>query len=243
VAAGILALCAIGVGAGVHAALGDGDGPAIQLANRGVDLRPEADGGDADALGDGSAAGSPDDGAPPASDDPGAQAPRSTAPADPPASGVPTPGTPPSTRPGVPPTTPPTGATNPYLDPADPRYVPAAERVAWLEGEQRIRQCMADAGLVYLEWEWWQGGTPMPDGLDESAETAWMLALRGDEGSAGCAVEAGDAPKPPSGMERPGNTSPPPVPPPPSASPDEGAEQAPEQQLAPDAAEPEASAG
>lgn len=238
VGAGIALLCAVAAGVGVHAALGDGDGPAVQLANRGVDLRPEAEGGDGGELGDGTAAGSPEAGAPPASEAPRSPSPRATAPAEPPG-GSPAPSSPPSTRPSTPPTTPPTGAANPYLDPSDPRYVPEADRAAWLEGQQRVRQCMAGAGYDYLEWEWWRGGSPVPAGLDESAETAWMLALRGDEGSAGCAVEAGDAPVPPAGMERPENATPPPAPPPTEQAPeleaDGSDERTPSSNVAPEA--------
>lgn len=228
---GIAALCVIGAGMGVHAALGDGDGPAVQLANRGVDLRPETSGGDGAATGDGSAAGSRD----------GTRGlPATTlAPLDPTA--PPSSTAPPRTT--APPVASPP-ATNPYLDPASPQYVPEADRVAWLEGQQRVRECMTAAGYEYLDWQWWEGGSPKPAGLDESAATAWEFALQGDEGSAGCAVEAGDAPVPPDGAVPPEESAPPPESgdapaPPESTTPDGTAPNG----TAPDSTAPEASVG
>lgn len=70
-------------------------------------------------------------------------------------------------------------AYNPYLDPANPAFVSEAERAQWLARQAVVRECMADAGFVYLEWRWWHGGSPMPWGLDEATAHAWMSAYRG----------------------------------------------------------------
>ncbi|QTX05934.1 hypothetical protein [Agromyces archimandritae] len=76
---------------------------------------------------------------------------------------------------------------NPYTTPGDPAFVSDAERRAWLGREAVVRECMADAGFEYLEWQWWFGGSPQPQNLG-SATAAWMQALRGSgSGSAeGC---------------------------------------------------------
>lgn len=189
-AAGVAALCTVAAVAGVHAAIGDNDGPAVQLAHRGVDLRPEAERGGSTELNDGSAAGSPETPAPSAPP----TAPSTPLPTIPAPKPAPEPSPSPRPEPPSPTPTPSTPPKNPYLDPADPRFVSEADRAAWSTGQRAVRACMAEAGFEYREWEWWNGGTPKPAGLDEQRDTAWRFALQGDEGTAGCAAEAGDAP-------------------------------------------------
>lgn len=230
-AAGVAALCTVGAVIGVHAAIGDNDGPAVQLAHRGVDLRPDAERGGAAEQNDGSAAGSPEAPAPSAPPTvPSTPLPTLPAPApSPEPSPSPRPERPsPSPSPKPTPSTPP---TNPYLDPADPRFVSESDRAAWSTGQRAVRACMAEAGFEYREWEWWNGGTPKPAGLDEQTDTAWRFALQGDEGTAGCAVAAGDAPSIPPEAVPPGLSPegvPPSVPPESGVAPGAGTPPAPE---------------
>jgi len=71
----------------------------------------------------------------------------------------------------------------------DPDAAPpsAAEREAWLEFQQLVRTCMAEAGHQYLYWEWWNPGPDtsnrfpaMPADLTPDEFAAWELALHGD---------------------------------------------------------------
>lgn len=76
--------------------------------------------------------------------------------------------------------------------PADPSQpapdgtATTAEQQAWLEHQQIVRDCMAEAGQEYLFWEWWSnaGGAfaAMPTDLTEAERAAWELALHGDTG-------------------------------------------------------------
>jgi hypothetical protein len=200
---GVAALCAAGVGFGAYAAIGDGAGPAALGSQIGI-TSPDLPGGDIVADGrhdagdvDGTPVTEPPStGAPPASTPP---------PTTPPSSAPqPSPGPTPST-PAPPPTRDPTDPLspeyNPYLNPDDPAFIPEAERAAWLGRQELIRQCMNEAGHEYLEWQWWEGGSPMPEGLDAAAEAAWMAVLRGPEPgdptagtpSGGCEAAAQDA--------------------------------------------------
>lgn len=74
----------------------------------------------------------------------------------------------------------------------DPDAAPpnGAERKAWFEFQQVVRQCMADAGHEYLYWEWWKPGPDtsnrfpaMPADLTPDEFAAWELALYGETGS------------------------------------------------------------
>jgi hypothetical protein len=181
-AVSVAALCAIGVGFGAYAAIGDGAGPAALGGQIGI-ATPEQSGGDIVAGGrsdagdvDGTPVTNPPTGAPPTG------APPVTAP--PKAAPQPTPSPSPS-EPAPPPVRDPSDPLspdyNPYITPGDPAFVPEEERAAWLGNQALIRQCMNEAGYEYLEWQWWEGGSPMPAGLDTTAEAAWMVALRGPE--------------------------------------------------------------
>ncbi|MFK4731107.1 hypothetical protein ROT00_15575 [Agromyces mediolanus] len=226
-AAAVAGLCTVGVVFGVHAAIGDNDGPAVQLAHRGVDLRPDSERGGAAEQNDGSAAGAPETPAPSSPPPSAPSTPLPTLPA-PKATPEPSPGPRPE-RPSPTPSPTPTPSTppkNPYLDPADPRFVSEADRAAWSSGQQAVRACMVAAGFEYREWEWWNGGTPKPSGLDEQTDAAWRLALQGDEQTAGCAAEAGDAPSIPPEAVPPGlspEAAPPTTPPESGVAPESGA--------------------
>ncbi|MGI9823700.1 hypothetical protein [Agromyces sp. Marseille-Q5079] len=71
---------------------------------------------------------------------------------------------------------------NPYTTEGDPAYVTDAEKSAWLGREAVVRECMAAAGLEYLDWQWWQGGSPQPAGQSPDEAAAWSAALRGAGG-------------------------------------------------------------
>ncbi|MET4160122.1 hypothetical protein [Agromyces sp. PvR057] len=192
-AAGVLALCALGATAGVHAAGGDDASPAVILAKvLGTDRAADGDVG-TDASGVRPVGGATDADEP--GDAPSDQAPP-TAPA-PPAAPAPTPA--PGTDPVVPgpptepldPSDPMSPEYNPYLTVGDPAYVDDDERSAWLGREAVVRSCMADAGFEYLDWQWWLGGSPEPVGLSGDETAAWSNALRGSpETGAGCRAQA-----------------------------------------------------
>lgn len=181
----VAALCAAGVGFGAYAAIGDGAGPAALGGQIGI-ATPDSSGevvaeGRPDAGDpDGTPISDPPTGAPPAGSAPPATAPPSAAP-------QPTPAPRPQPQPSEPappdrdPADPLSPEYNPYTTPGDPAFVPEADRAAWLGQQALIRHCMAEAGFEYLEWQWWEGGTPMPAGLGADAEAAWMAALRGPE--------------------------------------------------------------
>ncbi|MFB6610673.1 hypothetical protein ACFCVO_10160 [Agromyces sp. NPDC056379] len=83
---------------------------------------------------------------------------------------------------------------NPYLDPLNDEYVTPEARSEWLGKQVVIRECMADAGFDFLEWQWWLGGSPQPTGLDYETSVLWTQALYGPDVNrpgGGCA-EAGD---------------------------------------------------
>ncbi|MBM7832648.1 hypothetical protein JOE59_003353 [Agromyces cerinus] len=83
---------------------------------------------------------------------------------------------------------------NPYLDPLSDQFVTPEARSEWLGKQVVIRECMADAGFDFLEWQWWLGGSPQPTGLDYEATILWTKALYGPDiynPGGGCA-EAGD---------------------------------------------------
>ncbi|MDR5701126.1 hypothetical protein [Agromyces aerolatus] len=185
---GVAALCAAGVGFGAYAAIGDGAGPAALGSQIGIKTPGQA--GD-EVVAEGRADAGDVDGVPvtepPASGAPPETAPPATAP--PTAAPQPSPGPEPSTPPVRDPSDPLSPGYNPHLTPGDPAYVPEEERAAWLGRQELIRQCMNAAGFEYLEWEWWEGGSPMPAGLDAEAEAAWMTALRGPEPAEAAAGE------------------------------------------------------
>ncbi|KRE29386.1 hypothetical protein [Agromyces sp. Soil535] len=71
----------------------------------------------------------------------------------------------------------------------DPDAAPpnAAERQAWLEFQQLVLICMAEARHEYLYWEWWNPGADtsnrfpaMPADLTPDEVAAWEFALHGD---------------------------------------------------------------
>ncbi|MFF2372280.1 hypothetical protein [Agromyces sp. NPDC058110] len=71
--------------------------------------------------------------------------------------------------------------------PAPPGPEVPTERENWLAFQAAVRSCMADQGLEYRYWEYWNpaydasGGSPaMPPGLTGDALTAWNLAAFGD---------------------------------------------------------------
>ncbi|MFB9308258.1 hypothetical protein BJY17_002277 [Agromyces hippuratus] len=83
---------------------------------------------------------------------------------------------------------------NPYLDPLSDQFVTPEARSEWLGKQVVIRECMADAGFDFLEWQWWLGGSPQPTGLDYETTILWSQALYGPDiynPGGGCA-EAGD---------------------------------------------------
>ncbi|WP_308797596.1 hypothetical protein [Agromyces silvae] len=181
-AVGVAALCAAGVGFGAYAAIGDGAGPAALGSQIGIKA-PDRSGGD--VVADGRYDAGEVDGAP-VTDPPSNGAPPATAPPG----SAPSPTTPPSAAPQPTPSTPapprdPSDPLspdyNPHLNPDDPAFIPEAERAAWLGQQDLIRQCMREAGHEYLDWQWWEGGSPMPAGFDAATEAAWMAALRGPE--------------------------------------------------------------
>ncbi|MGH3703317.1 MAG: hypothetical protein ACRDT9_01690 [Agromyces sp.] len=70
---------------------------------------------------------------------------------------------------------------NPYLDPLNDQYVTPEARSEWLGKQVVIRECMADAGFDFLEWQWWLGGSPQPTGLDYETSVLWTQALYGPD--------------------------------------------------------------
>ncbi|MGW9631086.1 hypothetical protein ACWGST_10310 [Agromyces sp. NPDC055520] len=73
----------------------------------------------------------------------------------------------------------PLGASEPAADPALP-----TERQNWLDFQQLVRECMAEAGHEYLYWEWWNPAAQSaePAGLSDDERAAWRLALDGNAG-------------------------------------------------------------
>lgn len=199
-AIGVAALCAAGVGFGAYAALGDGAGPAALGGQIGI-ATPNAESGDVVAEG------APDPGevdGTPVTEPPASEAPPATQPpATTPPGRTPQPTPPAEAAPPVrDPSDPLSPEYNPYTTPGDPAYVPEEVRAEWLGRQAVIRQCMTDAGFEYLEWQWWEGGSPMPAGLSPEAEAAWLQALRGD--AAGVASEAPDSTETPTPSPDPG---------------------------------------
>lgn len=85
---------------------------------------------------------------------------------------------------------------NPYLDPLSDEYVTPEARSEWLGKQVVIRECMADAGYDFLEWQWWLGGSPQPTGLDFETSVLWTQALYGPDTNhpgGGCAEEGDKA--------------------------------------------------
>ena len=197
-AAGVLALCALGATAGVHAAGGDDLSPAVILSKViGTDRADEGDVG-TDASGvrqiDGGAADAGGD----AGSDPAPTQPPVATPA-PPAEAPPTAAPTPAPDPVVPgppaepldPSDPMSPEYNPYTTVGDPAFVGDDEKSAWLGREAVVRSCMADAGFEYLDWQWWLGGSPQPVGLSADDAAAWSIALRGSpETDDGCRAQA-----------------------------------------------------
>ena len=70
-------------------------------------------------------------------------------------------------------------AYNPYTTPGDPQYVTDADKVTWFALQDVIRSCMADAGLVYLDFEWWEGGDPQPSRQSQDEKITWSTAMYG----------------------------------------------------------------
>ncbi|SFR90460.1 hypothetical protein SAMN05428970_3672 [Agromyces sp. CF514] len=190
-AAGVLALCALGATAGVHAAGGDDASPAVLLAKvLGTDRASDGDvGTDASGvrpIGDaGGAQGGRGDDSPPQTPAPTPRPTPDAAPAPAPDPGDGAPDEP------LDPSDPMSPEYNPYLVPGDPAFVGDDEKSAWLGREAVVRSCMADAGYQYLDWQWWLGGSPQPDGLSADEAAAWSTALRGapDSGD-GCRAQA-----------------------------------------------------
>jgi hypothetical protein len=190
-AIGVAALCAAGAGFGAYAALGDGAGPAALGGQIGI-ATPNAQHGDVVAEG------APDPGevdGTPVTDPPASEAPPATQPpVTTPPGQSPQPTPPAEAAPPVrDPSDPLSPEYNPYTTPGDPAYVPEEVRAEWLGRQAVIRQCMTAAGFEYLEWQWWEGGSPMPAGLSPEAEAAWLQALRGD--AAGVAAETPETPQ------------------------------------------------
>lgn len=71
-------------------------------------------------------------------------------------------------------------AYNSYTDPNRPDFVSESDKKTWLALQQVIRQCMADKGFEYLNWEWWMGGDPQPKNLSYDAGIAWIVGMYGD---------------------------------------------------------------
>ncbi|WP_395245145.1 hypothetical protein ACGGZK_04925 [Agromyces sp. MMS24-K17] len=197
--AAVVAVCAIAFGIGVHAAVGDHDGPGVLLAHPGIAPSDPAVDGSGGSLADGR--GSADD----AGDDErpidGSPAPTPAPTPVPGPTPAPTPdaGTPAPTHPRVStdPTDPMSPRYNPYVTPGDPAFVTDEAKRAWLGRQAVVRACMAEAGFSYLEWQWWFGGSPLPPNLDAAGEAAWMAALRGsggaDASTGGCEAVAAQA--------------------------------------------------
>ncbi|MEF3404530.1 hypothetical protein [Agromyces sp. CCNWLW203] len=85
---------------------------------------------------------------------------------------------------------------NPYLDPLSDQYVTPEARSEWLGKQVVIRECMADAGFDFLEWQWWLGGSPQPTGLDYETSILWTQALYGPDiynPGGGCATKGDEA--------------------------------------------------
>jgi hypothetical protein len=79
---------------------------------------------------------------------------------------------------------PPTDGTQP-TEPPTPE-----EQEAWLAFQQIVRECMADGGHEYLQWEWWNPPADasnrfpaMPADLTTEQFAAWELALHGETGT------------------------------------------------------------
>lgn len=101
---------------------------------------------------------------------------------------------PPSTT--APPTTSPRATPAPGEEGADDIDPPPGSGVAvpapeeqerWLAFQQVVRDCMAETGHQYLDWEWWNPGdgaqgprSAMPGGLSPDEQAAWEYALDGD---------------------------------------------------------------
>ncbi|GAA1960088.1 hypothetical protein GCM10009717_28530 [Agromyces allii] len=199
----MLALCALGATAGVHAAGGDDASPAVLLAKvLGPDRASEGDiGTDASGVrqigGGASGEGGEDPGRAPVQTPAPAPVPAPT----PDAAPEPTPN-PDDDAPGPPdapldPSDPMSPDYNPYLVPGDPAFVSDDEKSAWLGREAVVRTCMADAGFEYLDWQWWLGGSPQPADLTADEALAWSNALRGsstaDDGCRAQAMTAAEA--------------------------------------------------
>ncbi len=78
----------------------------------------------------------------------------------------------------------------PEADPAAP-----TPRERWLAFQDAVRSCMADAGLEYRYWEYWNpaypstDGTPaMPEGLGDAERSNWNLTAFGSAEDPGAAV-------------------------------------------------------
>lgn len=213
-AAAAVAVVALAIGTGVQAGVGNGGSVGAVIDAIEAGRVPPFDERSRGGVAGDDGQGAPDaaDGAGP--DAPGGERPGAPGPGDPgdpaepPAEGAPptTPDPEPTPTPGDPtvppsedpgdgrptPTPPPTldpsdpmsPAYNPYTTPGDPAYVDDDAKRAWLGQEAVVRACMAEAGFEYVEWQWWYGGSPVPDGLDAAGLEAWMRALRG--GDDGC---------------------------------------------------------
>ncbi|UOE43206.1 hypothetical protein [Agromyces larvae] len=194
--AALVLLCGAGFAIGAHAAFGDHDGPAVLMAHPGVlpwDRDEVSSRPGVDAPRQIEAA--PKD---PGATDPPAATPAPTPPPAPVPSPTPSPTPDPAPTPApshppvsTDPTDPMSPKYNPYTTPGDPAYVTDDAKASWLGRQTVVRQCMADAGFAYLDWLWWEGGSPMPQGLDAAAEAAWMQALRGDGSADGDWQSAG----------------------------------------------------
>ena len=85
---------------------------------------------------------------------------------------------------------------NPYLDPLNEQYVTPEARSEWLGKQVVIRECMAEAGFEFLEWQWWVGGSPQPTGFDYETTILWSQALYGPDinnPGGGCASKGDEA--------------------------------------------------
>ncbi|WP_350348581.1 hypothetical protein ABIQ69_01245 [Agromyces sp. G08B096] len=173
----VVALCAVGAGFGAYAAIGDGAGPAA-LGGQ-IGLAAPTDPAPGGVVADGRSEVGDTDGTPVAgSPEPGTAPPSAAPHPSPSPTPAPTPEAPEqSTHPD--PADPLSPAYNPYTTPGDPAFVTETARSQWLGQQEVVRQCMRDAGFEYLPWQWWEGGSPMPPGLSDGAQAAWMTALRG----------------------------------------------------------------
>lgn len=217
VSVGVIALCAVGAGAGVHAAAGDDSSQAALLAQflgsdqsgSGSDESASGDGGASHDGGDTHASDAEGDGGgskiPGTNDESDSLTPNTESPKDPTESPAPDGGapdddsstdrpddvvTPPTTPAPLPATDPMSPKYNPYTTAGDPSYLSEVERTEWLGTEVLVRECMAAAGFDYGDWQWWYGGSPQPGGQSDSEAAAWSLALRGDSETNGCRGDA-----------------------------------------------------